>query len=67
MTNNLVEKFEKLALAAFTLIVVVGCTVSVRTSNDFDPSLVGPHAEPGVASQNDVRAALGEPFAKVAP
>jgi hypothetical protein len=31
---------------------------------DFDPSLVGRTLNPGVASQNDVRAALGEPFAK---
>ena len=64
MTHGLLKKFEKFAIAALILSVVAGCTVNVRTGNDFDPSLVGRTLKPGAASQADVRAALGEPFAK---
>jgi hypothetical protein len=54
----------KLAMAMLALSVVVGCTISARTGTDFDPSTVGSMLKPGIASQADVRAALGEPFAK---
>jgi len=64
MIHDLLKKLEKLAMAMLALGVVVGCIVSARTGTDFDPSIVGSTLKPGVASQADVRAALGEPFAK---
>jgi hypothetical protein len=64
MIHDLLKKLERLAMAMLALGVVVGCTVSARTGTDFDPSIVGSTLKPGVASQADVRAALGEPFAK---
>jgi hypothetical protein len=64
MIHNPRKKLEKLAMAILGLSGVVGCTVSARTGSDFDPSIVGRTLKPGIASQADVRAALGEPFGK---
>ena len=61
MTQGLLNKFGRLVMPAVALSVIGGCTVSGRTGNDFDPSVVGA-LEPGVARQADVRAALGVPF-----
>ena len=64
MTHRLLKKFEKFAVVVIILSVVAGCTVSARVGTDFDPSIMGRTLKPGAASQADVRAALGEPYAK---
>ena len=64
MTHGLLNKFERLVIAALALSAIGGCTVGVRIGNDFDPSVVGRTLKPGIANQADVRAALGEPFGK---
>jgi hypothetical protein len=64
MMHDLLGKFEKFAMAAITLSVVAGCTISGRAGNNFDPSAVGRVLKAGAANQADVHEALGEPFAK---
>jgi hypothetical protein len=54
----------RLAVGVLALGMVVGCTVNVRTTADFDPTALGRTLQTGVSSQADVRTALGEPFAK---
>ncbi|HUZ75433.1 MAG TPA: hypothetical protein VMU87_20815 [Stellaceae bacterium] len=64
MPHDLWNMFAKLAMGALMLGLIAGCTVNTRSGVDFDPTIVSSTLKLGSATQADVRAALGEPFAK---